>query len=121
MILKEPTQLKERMQSKQITLSGEDAFIKLIASQFGLYAPAEIELIKVFIKFGMFNGFHLDKYTRERIRKELNAPYSTLSNSLRKLVKCGVIARQSSHDKTMYFNVAFRGLSDLEAIVFKVK
>jgi len=109
------------MQSKQITLSGEDAFIKLMASQFGLYAPAEIELIKVFIKFGMFNGFHLDKYTRERIRKELNVPYTTLTTALRKLVKCGVIARQSSHDKTMYFNVAFRGLSDLDAIIFKVK
>lgn len=109
------------MQSKQITLSGEDAFVKLMASQFGLYAPSEIELIKVFIKFGMFNGFHLDKYTREKIRKELNAPYSTLTNSLRKLVKCGVIVRQSSHDKTMYFNVAFRNLDELEAIVFKVK
>lgn len=107
-----------KRKSKVITLKGEDAFIRLLASQFGTTADMEINLIKVLIKFDLFNGFFLDKHLRERMRRELNAPYATLGSSVSRLVKTGIIARNG---KTMYFNVAFRGLDELDSIVFKLK
>lgn len=109
------------MKCKTIILPNKDYFINLMASQFQVYAESELSLIKVFIKFDMFNGFHLDKHTRERIRRELNVPYSTLTTSLRKLVKQNIISRDGRNGKTMYFNVGFRSLNEIDAIVFKAK
>lgn len=106
------------MKSKVITLKGSDAFIRLIAGQFGVFADNEINLIKLLIEMDMFNPFHLCKYTRERIRKQLNVPYPSLNTSLRRLIKSGIIANSG---KNMYINPGFRGLADIDAIVFKTK
>lgn len=108
--------MEQKRKSKVITLKGQDGFVKLLANQFGVSADMEIEVIKILIKFDMFNGFFLDKYIREKIRREINIPYSTLGSCIRRLVKSGIIARTG---KTMYFNVAFRGLDEIESIVFK--
>lgn len=105
-----------KKKSKIITLKGEDAFIKLLATQFGITADAEIKLIKVLIKLDLFVPFALDKYLRMRLQKEMQVPYSTLSSSLSRLIKSGVIARNG---KNVYVNVAFRGLDEIESVVFK--
>lgn len=102
--------------SKVIRLKGEDAFIKLLAAQFGTTADMELKLIKVLIKFDLFNPFALDKYMRLRLQKEMDVPYSTLGSSLSRLIKSGIIARNG---KNVYVNVAFRGLEDVGSIVFK--
>ncbi len=106
----------EKKKSKIIPLKGPDAYIKLLASQFGVSADMEIEVIKVLIKFDMFTPFHLCKYTREKIRRELNCPYPSLNTAIRRLIKSNVIARSG---KNFYVNPGFRGLDDIESIVFK--
>lgn len=105
-----------KRKSKIVPLKGPDVFIKLLANQFGVSADMEIEVIKVLIKFDMFVPFHLCKYTREKIRRELNCPYPTLNSSIRRLIKSGVIARSG---KNFYVNPGFRGLDSIESIVFK--
>lgn len=106
------------MKAKSIILPSKNSFISLIASQFKVTADKEIKLIEVLIKYDMFTPFHLDKYTRERIRKDLNVPYPTLNTSIRRLVKAGVLARNG---KNFYVNPGFRGLDNIDAIVFKVE
>lgn len=105
-----------KRKSKVIILKGEDDFIKLLASQFGTTADMEINLIKVLIKFDLFNPFNLDKYIRRRIQKEMNVPYTTLGTAITRLIKSGIIARNG---KNVYVNVAFRGLENIDSIVFK--
>ena len=105
-----------KRKSKVINLPGEDAFVVLLANQFGNTADMEIKLIKVLIKFDLFNPFALDKYLRERIRREMNCPYPTLNIIITRLVNSGVLAKSG---KNIYFNVAFRGLEEIDSIVFK--
>jgi hypothetical protein len=105
-----------KRKSKVIILKGEDDFIRLLASQFGTTADMEINLIKVLIKFDLFNPFNLDKYIRRRIQKEMNVPYTTLGTAITRLIKSGIIARNG---KNVYVNVAFRNLEDIDSIVFK--
>jgi len=105
-----------KRKSKVIILKGEDAFIRLLAYQFGTTADVEINLIKVLIKFDLFNPFALDKYIRRRIQKEMNVPYATLGTAITRLIKSGIIARNG---KNVYVNVAFRGLENIDSIVFK--
>lgn len=102
--------------SKSIKLKGEDAFIKLMAGQFGVTSDMEIKLIKILIKFDMFTPFAMCKHTREKIRRELGCPYPTTTTAISRLIKSGVIARSG---KNYYVNVGFRGLDDIDAIVFK--
>lgn len=108
------------MKSKQIKLKGnkQEQFIKIIASQFGVTSEAELNLIGVLCRLHMFQPFHMCKITRLNIMKETKLPYATLTTSIRRLVKSGVIARDS---KSFYFNVSFRGLEDLDCIVFKME
>lgn len=105
-----------KRKSKVITLKGEDAFIRLLAAQFGTTADMEINLIKVLIKFDLFNPFHLEKHMRRRIQKEMDVPYTTLGTAITRLIKSGIIARNG---KNVYVNVAFRGLDNIDSIVFK--
>lgn len=105
-----------KRKSKVIILKGEDDFIRLLASQFGTTADMEINLIKVLIKFDLFNPFNLDKHIRRRIQKEMNVPYTTLGTAITRLIKSGIIARNG---KNVYVNVAFRGLENIDSIVFK--
>lgn len=105
-----------KRKSKVITLKGEDAFVRLLAAQFGTTADMEINLIKVLIKFDLFNPFNMDKHLRRRLQIEMQVPYSTLGSSLRRLIKSGIIARNG---KNVYVNVAFRGLENIDSIVFK--
>jgi len=105
-----------KRKSKVIALKGEDAFIRLLASQFGTTADMEINLIKVLIKFDLFIPFALDKHIRRRIQKEMDVPYTTLGTAITRLIKSGIIARNG---KNVYVNVAFRGLEDIDSIVFK--
>ena len=105
-----------KRKSKVIVLKGEDAFIRLLASQFGTTADMEINLIKVLIKFDLFVPFALEKHMRRRIQKEMNVPYTTLGTAITRLIKSGIIARNG---KNVYVNVAFRNLEDIDSIVFK--
>ena len=105
-----------KRKSKVITLKGEDAFIRLLAAQFGTTADMEINLIKVLIKFDLFIPFNLDKYMRRRIQQEMGVPYTTLGTAITRLIKSGIIARNG---KNVYVNVAFRGLDEIDSIVFK--
>lgn len=109
---------KPKLKSKTIILPSEDSFIRLIAGQFGTFADVEINLIKVLIKFDMFVPFNIDKHLRNRLTKEMGVPYSTLGTALSRLIKSGIIARNG---KNIYVNVAFRGLNEIDAIVFKKK
>ena len=106
------------MKAKTIILPSKDYFIKLLASQFNVYAEIEINLIKTLIKFDLFTPFNLCKYTRERLRNEMNIPYSSLNTAISRLIKSGVIARTG---KNCYVNPGFRGLENIDAIVFKIK
>lgn len=105
-----------KRKSKVITLKGEDAFIRLLAAQFGTTADMEINLIKVLIKFDLFTPFYMEKHMRRRIQKEMDVPYATLGTAITRLIKSGIIARRG---KNVYVNVAFRGLENIDSIVFK--
>ena len=105
-----------KRKSKIILLNGPDAFIRLLAYQFGTTAECEINLIKIFIKYDMFTPFCLDKHMRNRLRKELGSADSTLGSAIERLTNSGVIAKNG---KNVYVNIAFRGLEDIESIVFK--
>jgi len=107
------------VKAKTLYLTGdkEDQFIKVLAYQFGVRADSEINLIKVFIKYDMWS-FHLDKYTRQKIERDLGVPYQTLATSLRRLTKTGVLAKNG---KTHILNAGFRGLTDVDCIMFKIK
>ena len=107
---------KPKLKSKTIILPSEDSFIRLIAGQFGSSADIEINLIKILIKFDMFTPFALEKHLRNRLQKEMGVPYATLGTALARLIKSGIIARNG---KNIYVNVAFRGLDEIGAIVFK--
>lgn len=107
------------MKSKSIIIKGDkqEAFIRLIAWQFGVSADKEIQLIMVLCKYDMFLPFFMDKYTRIKLINAMGTNKQTFSTCLGRLVKANVIAR---HKKTMYFNTAFRNLEELDSIVFKV-
>jgi hypothetical protein len=105
-----------KRKSKVIILKGEDDFIRLLASQFGTTADMEINLIKVLIKFDLFSPFCMEKHIRRRIQKEMDVPYTTLGTAITRLIKSGIIARNG---KNVYVNVAFRGLENIDSIVFK--
>lgn len=109
---------KPKLKSKTIIIPSEDSFIRLIAGQFGTFADMEIKLIKILIKFDMFIPFNIDKHLRNRLQKEMGVPYATLGTALARLIKSGIIARNG---KNIYVNVAFRGLDEIDAIVFKKK
>lgn len=110
--------LKRKTSAKTLFLTGdkEDQFIKVLAYQFGVRADSEINLIKSFIKYDMWS-FYLDKYTRLKIERDMGVPYSTLATSLRRLVKAGVMAKSG---KTHILNAGFRGLKDIDCIMFKI-
>jgi hypothetical protein len=46
----------------------------------------------------------------------MDVPYTTLGTAITRLIKSGIIARNG---KNVYVNVAFRGLDDIDSIVFK--
>mgnify|MGYP001617856650 FL=1 len=106
------------MKVKTLYLKGdkEDQFIKVLASQFHVFAEAELNLIKTFIKYDMWS-FHLDKYTRQKIERDLGVPYQSLATSLRRLVKAGVMAKNG---KTHILNAGFRNLKDVDCLLFKI-
>lgn len=107
------------MKIKPIILSGDKhkEFIKIVASQFRVFADKEIELIEVMIRMDLFTAFHIDKYMRMKIQKEANMTYGTLSTCLNRLTKAGVIARIN---KNVYLIPAFRDLDKVEGIVFRM-
>lgn len=107
------------MKIKPIILTGDKhkEFIKIVAAQFRVFAEKEIELIEVMIRMDLFSPFHINKYTRAKIQKEANMTYGTLSTCLNRLTKAGVIARVN---KNVYLIPAFRGLDEVEAVVFRM-
>lgn len=107
------------MKAKTLFLTGdkEDQFIKVLAYQFGVRSDSEINLIKAFIKYDMWS-FHLDKYTRIKIERDLGVPYQTLATGLRRLVRAGVMAKNG---KTHILNAGFRNLGEIDCIIFKYK
>lgn len=106
------------MKSKLILITGDkqEQFIRIIASRFGVSADNELKLISIFCKYDMFQPFHLDKYTRMKLIKEIGCNDSTFATILSRLVNANVIARNG---KTLFFNVAFRELDEIDSIVFR--
>lgn len=106
------------MKSKIIPLKGnrQEQFIRIIAGQFGVYSDNELKLIKVLCQYEMFQAFFLDKYTRIKLIKAMDCPPSTFSTCLARLVKANVIARVG---KTLYFNVSFKDLGELDQVIFR--
>lgn len=106
------------MNTKIVYLKGgrRKAFIQIIASQFGVHSPGELKIIDTFCQFEMFQSFYLDKHTRAKLIKHTELPMATFSTCLRRLVKANIIARQG---KTMCFNSSFKGLDNLDRIVFQ--
>ena len=107
------------MKFKTIKIKGDshEAFIKIVASQYGIIAPMELKLIKILIQYDMFQAFHLDKYTRQKLEKAMDCPPSTLSSSLSRLDKANVLVRKG---KTRWFNASFRDLNCIDQIRFSV-
>lgn len=65
----------------------------------------------------MFNPFYLDKYTKSYLSKELNVTEATFVVTMHRLINKGAVAKNK---KSYYLNVAFRGLNELDAIMFVV-
>lgn len=106
------------MNAKVIPIKGnrQEAFIKIIAAQFNIIAPLELKLIGILIKYDLFSPFHMDKYTREKLRKEMECTENTLATCLARLHKANVLIRKG---KTRWFNASFRGLDKIDCIVFR--
>ena len=106
------------MKYKSIPVKGDKQteFIRIIASQFGVFADNELKLIAILCKYDMFQAFWLDKFTRIKLMNELGCSEPTFNTTILRLTKSNVIAR---HGKTRYFNPSFRNLNDVDAIVFK--
>lgn len=107
------------MKVKPIILTGDKQkeFIKVIASQYGVTADNELKLIEIMVKMDLFSAFHMDKYARMKLQRELGVTYGTLSTCLNRLTKAGVLARVN---KNVYLVPTFRDLNEVDAIVFKM-
>lgn len=91
--------------------------MRLIASRFGVTSEIELRCLCLLVRNDMFNPFHLNKYLKAQLIKDLGIKSNTFVVSINRLVDKGVIAR---NEKSYFLNVAFRGLEDLDCIVFKV-
>lgn len=106
------------MKHKIIPIKGNkrEEFIKIIARQFGIIAPLEVKLIMVLDEYDMYNPFHTCKYTMAKLQQAMDCPPSTLRTCLARLDKANVLVRKG---KTRWFNASFRGLNEVDCIVFK--
>lgn len=100
----------------KITGDKQESFIKIIASQFGVYSVNELKMIKVLCDYDMFQAFYLDKHTRFKLIKALETTENTFSTTLQRLEEKNIIVRNG---KTRWFNASFRNLDKVDCIIFK--
>jgi hypothetical protein len=110
------------MKSKSFTLRGDKQteFVRIIASRFKVYSESEITAICTLIHFDMFVPFFLDKHTRQKLANHSGLSYVTFNTCLSRLTKAGILGKAGGErSKSYYFNSAFRGLDEIDCIVFK--
>jgi predicted transcriptional regulator len=107
------------MKVKKVKLKGEkkEVFLRLIASQYNITSEREIDVLRLLVLKSMFTPFYLDKYTKSFFVKELNITESTFVVMMHRLISKGAIAK---NQKSYYLNVAFRGLDEVDCIMFGV-
>lgn len=108
------------MTHKVILLKGDktEAFIKVLASQFGVHAESELKLIALLLHYQLTDSFHLSKYLRERLVKDLGMAEQTIKTSLRRLRIKNVLVQTG---KNFQINPAFNNLDKIDAITYKWK
>jgi hypothetical protein len=106
------------MKQKVINLKGDKrkVFIKLIASQYGVYSDMELKLLTFLVERDMFTPFHLDPILKSILVKESGINENTFITSMGRLIKRGCIAR---NNKSYFLSVAFRDLENIDLISFK--
>lgn len=106
------------MKQKTILLKGskEKEFIKLIAWRFGITSESELAVLSVFVSYGLFAPFDLDKHLRAMLIKDLSMKDNTLSVCVARLVKKDCIKKSG---KSFYLNPAFSNLGEIDQICFR--
>jgi hypothetical protein len=108
------------MTSKVIILKGNktEAFVKILASQFGVHAESELKLIALLLHYQLTNSFHLSQSMRERLRRDLGIGEETFKTSLLRLRKKDVLIKTG---KNWQLDPGFNGLDKIDEIKYRCK
>lgn len=91
-------------------------FINIIAGRMGITAYNELKLIQILVYKGLFNPFHMNKYLKADIKRLCEMGEDTFVGTIRRLDKKGAIGKNG---KNYYVNPIFKGLDEIDAIVFR--
>lgn len=107
------------MKSKVISVSQEEKlneFIRIIAWRMGITADNEIKMMQILVNKGLFQPFHLNKYLKAELMNLAGMNSNTFVGTIRRLDIKGAIGKNG---KNYYVNPVFKGLDDIDAIVFR--
>lgn len=107
------------MKSKVISIQPDQRtaeFIRIIAWRMGITADNEIKMMQILVNKGLFQPFHLNKYLKADIMKLAGINSNTFVGTIRRLDIKDAIRKNG---KNYYVNPAFKGLDEIDAIVFR--